>query len=127
LHILNGGMELAIRNYGNLGYTIFGAVSAFIVTYILSDSLSKLLPKIFVEFLKLTGESTLYILIIHTFFFIVINNFIERKMGFNGPNIFSLTLGVLFQIICGIVVYIIVTKLKAIIKSKIKVKKEVVK
>lgn len=127
LHILNGGMELAIRNYGNLGYTIFGAVSAFIVTYILSDSLSKLLPKIFVEFLKLTGESTLYILIIHTFFFGVINNFIERKMGFNGPNIFSLTIGVFFQIIFGIVVYIIVAKLKVIIKSKIKVKKEAVK
>lgn len=114
-----GGMELAIRNYGaNVGLTILGAASAFVIVYMLCDGICSRAPKIVSAALAIVGQSTMYILIIHALFGRHIGNYIAGFTGLSTQHIGHLTLCILIQLIAGAAVYVAVEQTKKFIRNR---------
>lgn len=63
--IYMGSMEIAIRNYGQYGLMILGSVAGILSVYKLSAYISETLP-ITKNLLRLTGESSMIIIFVHT-------------------------------------------------------------
>lgn len=63
--IYTGGMEIAVRDYTPYGLVILGSVAGVLSIYKLSAYISNFLPVIR-EILRLTGESSIIIIIFHT-------------------------------------------------------------
>ncbi len=110
--IFSGAMEIAMRNYGNLGITILGVLSAFIISYLLCENLSTILPKFIIKTLTLIGQSTLHILIFHTLFSGKINDFLQNSLYLNSQNIFHLGFSVIIQVLIGVLIFLIIKYLK---------------
>lgn len=108
--IYRGGLEIAIRNYGEYAVAIGGAVCASVLLYMASRFVMQIPIPCMIRFLKLTGQSTLYILIIHTLF----NGFIYyhiSKLFVQGQfmNLFAL---VMIQIVAGDLIAVLIGKIK---------------
>lgn len=63
--IYKGGMEIAIRKYGEYGLVIIGSITGVLIVYKLSIFIADNVPLIS-EFLELAGKNSLIILIVHT-------------------------------------------------------------
>ena len=59
-----GSMDIALRNYGDYGLAILGAVSGIIIVYMFSTYLGTKLPLIAI-ILYVTGKNTIVIPIVH--------------------------------------------------------------
>ena len=110
--IWRGGMELAVRNYSMTGLTIVGAIAAFLVMYMFCEYLSNMLITTARQIFQWIGQSTVYILIIHTLWGPKIVSFTEWTMGLNQNNIFHLVIILGIQIISGTMIFLIHSKLK---------------
>jgi fucose 4-O-acetylase-like acetyltransferase len=63
--IAQGGMEIAVRNYGSYGLVILGATAGVLLFYQLATHLTGALP-VLADVLAFLGRSTIVILIVHT-------------------------------------------------------------
>lgn len=115
--IYRGGMELAVRNYSMTGLTIIGAIAAFLTMYMFCEYLSRILILPMRQALQWIGQSTVYILIIHTLFGPKIISFTEQMLGLNQNNIFHLIVILGIQIVCGSAVFIINSKVVSKLKK----------
>lgn len=107
--IFLGGMEIALRKYGNLPLLILGTVSAFLIMYSLCRYLAENLPKQIALILTFIGQSTAYILIFHTIFGGKIRNFASINLGLNPDSIFNLAFYVIVQVAVGTICYLAVS------------------
>lgn len=94
--IYAGSMEIAVRNYGQYGLVIIGAVAGILLIYKLSVYISNELPVVN-EALSLTGESSMILLVLHTLFGEKINNLVSYR--FDRRYIFYLICTVSLQIV----------------------------
>ena len=99
--IYRGSMEIAVRNYGDYGVVILGAVSGIIIVYMLSAYLGAKLP-LLAKSLYVAGKNTMYILIVHVLLGANINSLIEYR--FNPANMAYLICSVILQAVIGIAV-----------------------
>lgn len=116
LMVYSGSMELAVRRYGNVGLMILGVLSAFIIMYLLCCYLVEHLPRFVCLFISLIGQSTAYILIIHTLFGGKISAFVSNVLRLNSQNIFYLGALVLIQVLMGVGVLVIIQALKRLLR-----------
>lgn len=115
--IWRGGMELAVRNYSMAGLTIIGAIAAFLIVYMFCEYLGRNLIAPLRQMLQWIGQSTVYILIIHTLWGPKFVSFTERTLGLNQNNIFHLIVILGIQVISGTVIYLVHSKIKFRIKK----------
>ncbi len=101
--IYSGSMELAIRNYGTYGLVIMGAIAGTILVYMLSGYIQRACPRWIGEFLRLAGESTICILIIHTLYNGRFSAWVARY--FSVGYIYHMGITILLQVFAGIVIY----------------------
>lgn len=106
------GMEIALRKYGNIPFLILGNLSAFIIMYLLCRYLADNLPKWIALTLAFIGQSTAYILILHTLFGGKIRNFATNYLSLNPDNIFNLAFYIIAQVAIGTICYLAVSKIK---------------
>ncbi len=103
--IYSGNMEIAMRSYEPYGIVIIGAISGTILLYMLSEYLKQHGEPHIVKITSSIGESTLFILIIHTL--------LGGKIGvfyaswFDPTYIYHMIATISTQIILGIVIGII--------------------
>lgn len=101
--IYEGSMEIAIRNYGDYLIVVMGAVAGYLLLYSLCSYIIN--ARIFV-ILKMClisiGQSTMWILIIHTVF----NGLIIRilSMKFNPNYIYSMVGACIIEVIVGVLI-----------------------
>ena len=94
--IYSGSMEIAVRNYGQYGLVILGALAGVLLIYKLSVYICDELP-IVKEVLRLTGESSMIIIIVHTLLNGKIHNLVSCR--FDNAYIPFLVSAVLLQIV----------------------------
>lgn len=82
--IYKGGMEIAIRNYGNYGLVVLGAVCATMLLYMLCQYLCTVLHHVFVQALCWIGKNTMYILIVHKLLTPYILKLVELRFAWGG-------------------------------------------
>ncbi len=91
-----GSMEIAVRNYGQYGLVILGSVSGILLIYKLSVYIAD--RSIIIKgFLRLTGEGSMVILIIHTLFGEKIQSWMAYK--FDSKNLYYMICAVSLQIV----------------------------
>lgn len=78
--IYRGGMEIAIRNYGQYGLTITGAVSGVLITYKLAAYITEHRP-IIAAFLEKCGQYSVIILSVHTMLGGIIGNVVAYRFN----------------------------------------------
>lgn len=110
--IHDGSMEITLRRYGNIGLTIAGVISAFVIVYLLCRYLSLHLPRWTVWLLGVIGQSTAYIFVLHTVFGGRISHFAVYTLGLQNQNIFYVAFCVLAQVFLGGGVYLVVEFIK---------------
>lgn len=108
--IYSGGMEIAVRIYGQYSITILGAISASVLLYMLCQYLHRVLVRYFSELMALVGRSTLYILIIHSLWNGRIGGFVANYFGFG--YIFHLIITILIQLLLGSLVGLLIGVIK---------------
>ena len=113
-----GPMELSVRRYGNVGLTVAGALSAFLVVYLLCGYLFKKLPHFVTKVLGLIGQSTAYILVLHTLFGTKSNMFLHNTLGLDVKNIFNLAVTITLQISVSVLLFVAVSAIKKRIKRR---------
>lgn len=118
LFVYNGSMDLATRRYENIGILIVGSLSAFILVYQLCAYIMRHWPHFVTRLIAAVGESTAYILILHTLFSGRISAFVRDTLALNEENIFYLAVSVFIQISAGTIIYFTVQRIKGIIKKK---------
>jgi fucose 4-O-acetylase-like acetyltransferase len=113
--IYMGGMEIAIREYGNIAIMVTGNLAAFFIAYLLCHYLANHLPHWISVVLAWIGQSTAYILILHTLFGVKIQHFATNTLSLNPNNIFHLAFCIVTQISIGTICCLIITYSKKII------------
>ena len=106
--IWRGGMELAVRNYGNYGLTAAGALAGTLLIYQLSALIADK-QALLSGFLSRAGSSTLYILVIHTVFrkqVFALTSLICHE-GYFGYFLVSILLQVVLGILAGSVIQMV--------------------
>lgn len=116
--IYKGSMELAVRRYNQLGLTVIGAVAGIVLLYLFCDFLNKRLTKLVGTCLRYVGQSTLYILIVHTLFRAEIYNFLDKSIHLNPENVYHFTAGIIVQVLMGAAVFFLAECCKNIRKKK---------
>ena len=109
--IYSGSMEIAMRKYEPFGLVIFGSLCGILILFIFANSISNRIGKIGNKIIGLIGSSTIYILIIHTFFNYKIGDYIDN-LGLNKGNIYNLIVSLTIQIIIGIIINSVITLIK---------------
>lgn len=96
-----GSMEIAIRNYGDYGITLIGAVSGTSLLYMLSGYIRDNLPLLRILF-SVLGKSTVIILIVHR----VLSGHIKVLVGrwLNPASIFFLIACILLQLAISLII-----------------------
>lgn len=110
--VYSGGMEIACRTYCDIGLMILGVVSMFIILYMSCTYLANCLPSWLSVFMRIIGQSTASILVIHAIFGVKISSFIVHKVGFNHANIAYLLAGIGIQLVAGIITFLIIKLIK---------------
>lgn len=103
--IYRGSMELAVRNYSIVGLTIAGAIAAFIIVYMICEKISECGNVFVCSVLQVIGQSTIYILIVHTLWGPHIVKLVENVLCLNPNNIFHLSIILLLQVAIGCMVF----------------------
>lgn len=111
--IYAGSMEIAIRNYGDYGVVIGGAVCGVLLIY-------KAATYIYVEwplistFLREAGKESITILFIHS----LLSGEIKKIIGirFNNDHIIAVFLCILIQVVLGIIMGVLCSRVKKIFK-----------
>lgn len=116
--IYKGSMELAVRRYNQLGLTVIGAMSGIILLYILCDFLNRRLTEPVGTCLRYVGQSTLYILIVHTLFRAKIYDFLDKNIHLNSENVYHFTAGIIVQMLMGVTVFFLAKRCKSIMQKK---------
>lgn len=108
--IYHGGMEIAVRDYGNYGLTIFGAVSSTVLVYMVCRYLCHAWNTNLIRLICLIGQNTVYILIVHTLF----GKYLGRiaSITFTNGSIFYAVAMVFLQLMFGVAVGTLITHLK---------------
>ena len=107
--IYKGGMEIAVRNYGQYGLVIIGSITGILIVYKLAAYLADNVPVVR-EFLSLAGRNYLIILIIHTL--------LSGKIGvllssvFNPKNIALMCSSISIQLLLAVMVGLFCQKLR---------------
>ena len=114
--IYKGPMELSVRRYGNAGLTLVGVVSAFVILYLLCRYLSRKLPGFAVKVISLAGQSTAWILVLHTLFFGRINGLVADTFGLDPQNYFHLGVSVVFHLAAGTVLFLLIEGGKKVVR-----------
>ena len=120
-----GSMDLATRRYENIGILIIGSVSAFFLIYMLCSYFCRHWPKFITKFIAAIGESTAYILIIHSIFGSKITAFTVNTLSLNQDNIYNLIAKTFIQVMLGTLIYFAVKYIKKFIKEKVFPKKQI--
>ncbi len=115
-----GSMDLATRRYDNIGILIIGSVSAFLLIFMLCSYLWRHWPGFVTKLIAFVGESTAYILIIHTLFEAKITAFVANTLLLNQENIYNLILKTFIQVALGTLIYFSVDYIKKLIGKLIK-------
>ena len=118
-------MDLATRRYENIGILIIGSVSAFFLIYMLCSYFCRHWPKFITKFIAAIGESTAYILIIHSIFGSKITAFTVNTLSLNQDNIYNLIAKTFIQVMLGTLIYFAVKYIKKFIKEKVFPKKQI--
>ena len=104
LMVYRGGMELAVRAYSTIGLLFIGVVASFLLLYMACEYISNKLPRTICMVIQWVGESTGYILSVHTLFNGAICYWAEKALKLNVNNVYHLAVTVVLQIILGVVV-----------------------
>ena len=111
--IYNGGMEIAVRNYGpQYGMTIIGALCGALLIYKLAVYIEKngSLAK---NILRELGSCTVYVLIFHTLFNRTVSHFVARWFG---PGyIFHFVFYIGLQLLTGWIIYKLVQQCERVL------------
>lgn len=107
--IYSGGMEIAVRKYGNIGVMVAGGIAAFFISYLLCHYLANNLPHWISVSLAWIGQSTAYILILHTLFGVKIQHFAVNTLNLISTNIFHLGVTVIIQVALGTACCLVIT------------------
>jgi fucose 4-O-acetylase-like acetyltransferase len=113
-----GGMEIAVRKYGNFGIVVAGNIAAFFVAYLLCHYLANHLPRWISITLAWVGQSTAYILIIHAVCGSKFRDFATHILGLNPNNIFNLAFTIAGQVAAGTLCCLMITYGKKLLKPK---------
>lgn len=100
--IYKGGMEIAVRNYGNYGLVILGATCASILLYMLCKYLCTVLPSILIQLACKIGQNTMYILIVHKLLSPYIRKLVELRFAY-GSIVYAILM-ILLQLGIGTVI-----------------------
>lgn len=100
--IYKGGMEIAVRNYGNYGLVILGAACASILLYMLCKYLCTALPPISIQLACKIGQNTMYILIVHKLLSPYIRKLVELRFAY-GSVVYAILM-ILLQLGIGTVI-----------------------
>lgn len=112
--IYSGGMEIAVRNYGQFGLTIIGSICGIMLVYMLSSFILNNIRKVG-ELLAIIGRASLYILIVHTVFRGIIDSFVSRKWDPLYLPYLAVTL--IVQVTLAVIGYYLVGLIKGSIRS----------
>ena len=115
-YLFNGPMELAMRKYSPYGLVAVGTIAAILVIYIWISHLDNSLSGVLKKSLSLTGQSTLYILIIHVLVSGHIHSLICKVIPDN--TIYDMIAFIVVQLILGIIVNEIVKLVSKACKIK---------
>ena len=115
--VYSGSMELAIRNYGNIGLMVAGVVSAFIIIYLFCNYLAEHFPAWLSWSMGMIGKSTAYILMLHTLCKNDISNFATNTLGLSPENVFHLCFCVMTQVFLGLCCFIVKCRSEKFIKN----------
>ena len=97
-----GGMEIAVRKYGEYGIVILGALMGTLLVIKLSDYIANRLP-VSCQFFRLAGEASIVILIVHTLIGWRIGPYLSQR--FDPDYIPYLVVYLLIQVIPGLLIY----------------------
>lgn len=115
--IYDGGMELARRYYGDEGIMILGVCAAFILLYLLCRYFAEHFPKWLCKGISLIGQSTGYILVLHTLFREDLAVFLEERLHLFPGNIVFLGVCIAVQVAAGVLVLLVVNGGKRLVRS----------
>lgn len=101
-----GGMEIAVRKYEPYGMVIIGTISAFITIFIIIKLLVNEQHMLW-RILARIGQSTIFILIIHTLYKNRIISFLNDYCGLEQRNIFNILISICIQLVIGSLMYLI--------------------
>lgn len=101
-----GGMEIAVRKYEPYGMVIIGTISAFLTIFIIIKLLVNE-QHILSRIAAYIGQSTIYILIIHTLYNKKIISAINDFCGLDPRNIFNILVSMFVQLLLGSLIYLI--------------------
>ena len=99
--IYTGGMEIAVRNYGQYGLVVVGATAGIFTVYKLACYITDHMP-VCREILRLVGENSLIIIIIHTLFGAELWNFVSKR--FDSAYMPFLICQVFIQIVISLII-----------------------
>lgn len=97
--IYTGGMEIAIRNYGQYGLVVIGSVMGILTIWIFADYIAGH-TKFVKSILKELGKNSIYIIIIHT----LLSGWVCGKVSlrFNSEHFTYMILSILIQLLMAI-------------------------
>lgn len=101
-----GGMEIAVRKYEPYGMVIIGTISAFLTIFIIIKLLVNK-QHILSRIVGYIGQSTIYILIIHTLYNKKIMSLLNDFCGLDSRNIFNILVSMFIQLLLGSLTYLI--------------------
>ncbi len=114
-----GSMDLATRRYENIGILIVGSVSAFLLVYMLCSYLWRHWPKFIIRLVAMVGESTAYILIVHSIFGAKITAFVTNTLSLTQDGIYNLIAKTVIQVAIGTAIYLVVKYIKIFLKKAV--------
>lgn len=118
-----GSMDLATRRYEDVGILVIGSVSAFLLVYMLFSYFCRHWPRFVIKLIAMAGESTAYILIIHSVIGSKITAFVTNTLSLNQANVYNLIANTILQVAIGTAIYFGVKYAKKLIKKLIRRKK----
>lgn len=100
-----GGMEIAVRKYEPYGMVIIGTISAFLTIFIILKLLINE-QHILWKIPAYIGQSTIFILIVHTLYGKKIINMLNDFCGLDQRNIINILLSIFIQLLLGSLMYL---------------------
>ena len=107
--IYAGSMEITVRNYGNYGLVVLGAISGTLLVYQLSSYIGRHIP-LLAKVLGYLGSATVYIIVIHVLLGSAIENLVARRFD---PDYVVFMIGtILLQLIlaCAVKAFLVLLK-----------------
>lgn len=108
--IYSGSMELAIRNYGQYGLAIIGAVCGTLLVYMLSSYIwnnTRFAGKV----LAITGKASLYVLIAHTVLGGVVSSIVTQR--FDPAHLPFMVVTLTMQLLIALLSYGVIKRVKS--------------